>query len=71
MEETMEKKLTVKEALIEVMNTLNNLVIPIALVKQLGVPVRGCVETLSACIASIPDPKKPEEEAPGEAEPNG
>lgn len=60
-------QITVKEALTMTMNSLSNLVVPIAFIDSLGIPIRNACNTIQECISAIKEPEVKQEEVSSEA----
>lgn len=59
------KKVTLKEILVDAVQTLNNLPVPVAFVNSISVPLRRVAGNLQACIDTFAQNEKEESEKGG------
>ena len=59
----MEEKRTIDEVLLEAVNVLNNLTVPIAMVESIGVPIAKVKNNLVLCVNAIVEERKKAEPA--------
>lgn len=59
------KKVTLKEILVDAVQTLNNLPVPVAFVNSISVPLRRVAGNLQACIDTFAKNEKEEAEKGG------
>ena len=59
----MDEKRTIDEVLLEAVNVLNNLTVPIAMVESIGVPIAKVKNNLVLCVNAIVEDRKKAEHA--------
>lgn len=59
----MDEKRTIDEVLLEAVNVLNNLTLPIAMVESIGVPIAKVKNNLVLCVNAIVEDRKKAEAA--------
>jgi hypothetical protein len=67
----MEEVRTIDEVLLEAVNVLNNLTVPIAMVESIGVPIAKVKNNLMLCVNALAEERKKAESAAAEKEQGG
>ncbi len=67
----MDEVRTIDEVLLEAVNVLNNLTVPIAMVESIGVPIAKVKNNLMLCVNALAEERKKAEAAAAEKEQGG
>lgn len=67
----MDEVRTIDEVLLEAVNVLNNLTVPVALVESVGIPIAKVKNNLMLCINALAEERKKAEAAAAEKEQGG
>jgi len=67
----MDEVRTIDEVLLEAVNVLNNLTVPVALVESVGIPIAKVKNNLMLCVNALAEERKKAEPAATEKEQGG
>jgi len=67
----MDEVRTIDEVLLEAVNVLNNLTVPVALVESVGIPIAKVKNNLMLCVNALAEERKKAEAAAAEKEQGG
>jgi len=67
----MDEVRTIDEVLLEAVNVLNNLTVPVALVESVGIPIAKVKNNLMLCVNALAEERKKAESAAAEKEQGG
>ena len=67
----MDEVRTIDDVLLEAVNVLNNLTVPVALVESVGIPIAKVKNNLMLCVNALAEERKKAESAAAEKEQGG
>lgn len=67
----MDEVRTIDDVLLEAVNVLNNLTVPVALVESVGIPIAKVKNNLMLCVNALAEERKKAEAAAAEKEQGG